>query len=412
MPNTSLTADIIAKEALVILENELAVFKSFYRAHESEYSSNVNGYKKGETISIRRPADFTVRVGANRAVQDAIEGKVALTVDQQVGVDFQFTSTELTLRIEDLGERVIKPAMSNLINYITSDILTQQYRGTYNWVGTPGTRVTNFAGYSRGPERLDEMAVPQEERTSVLCPNDFWGLVGGQTALYIQDVAKGAYRSGELGMLGGINTMMSQVTPSHTVGPLGGAPLVNGAGQVVTYDAVKNTWASNLITNGWTAAAALRVNAGDVFTIAGVFMVNPKTKANTSILQQFVVNANGSSDAGGALTMSISPPIIIAGPYQTVSAAPAAGAALTFFGAANTTYRQNMAYHKNCMALAMVPMEMPPAAYGGARKSYKDMNVRVIPTYDGATDVSSWRLDVLYGRRMIDPRLATRFAGS
>ena len=411
MANTSLTADIIAKEALVILENELRVFKSFHRAYEEEYASKVNGYMKGETISIRRPADFTVRSGAVQSVQDAIEGKVALTVDQQVGVDFQFTSTELTLRIEDLGERVIKPAMSNMMNFITNDILTEMYRGVYNYVGAPGTRVTNFASYSRGPERLDEMAVPQDDRTSVLCPNDFWGLVGGQTALYIQDVAKGAYRSGELGTLGGINTMMSQVVPAHTTGPQGGTPLVNGAAQVVTYDTAKNTWASNLITDGWTAAAAARVKKGDVFTIAGVFMVNPKTKITTSILQQFVVNADGSSDAAGNLTMSVSPPIITSGPYQSVNAAPADNAVLTFVGTPSTAYRQNMCYHKNSMALAMVPMEMPPAAYGGARKTYKGLSVRVIPTYDGTNDVSKWRLDVLYGRKMIDPRLATRMAG-
>lgn len=413
MANTTLTADVIAKEALAILENDLTVFKSFHRAYEEEYASKVNGYMKGDTISIRRPADFTVRSGATLSTQDVVEGKVTLTVDQQKGVDFQFSSVDLTLKIEDLSERVIKPAMSNLINNITDDILTQMYRGVYNYVGTPGTRITTFAGWSKGAERLDEMSVPQEDRTSVLCPNDFWGLVGAQTALYIQDVAKGAYRSGELGMLGGINTMMSQVTPTHTVGPLGGTPLVNGASQVVTYDTAKNTWTSSLITDGWTAAAASRVKAGDVFTIANVYMVNPKTKTATNILQQFVVTEDGSSDGSGNLTLTVSPPIIsAAGPYQTVSAAPADNAALTFLGTASTAYRQNMFYHKNTMALAMVPLEMPAAAYGGARKTYKDMSVRVVPIYDGTNDISKWRLDVLYGRKIIDPRLAVRVGGT
>lgn len=412
MANTTLTADVIAKEALVILENDLTVFKTFHRAYEEEYASKVNGYQKGDTISIRRPADFTVRSGATLSTQDVTEGKVTLTVDQQKGVDFQFTSVDLTLKIEDLSERVIKPAMSNLINTMTDDILTQMYRGIPNWVGTPGTRITTFSGWSKGAERLDEMSVPQDDRTSVLCPNDFWGLVGAQTALYIQDVAKGAYRSGELGMLAGIQTMMSQVTPTHTVGPLGGTPLVNGAAQVVTYDTAKNTWASNLITDGWTAAAASRVKQGDVFTIANVFMVNIKTKATTNILQQFTINADGSSDAAGNLTLSVTPPIITTGPYQTVNAAPADNAAITMVGTASTGYRQNLFYHKNAMALAMVPLEMPPAAYGGARKSYKDMSVRVVPIYDGTNDISKWRLDVLYGRKLIDPRLAVRVAGT
>src|SRR5262245_7922284 len=110
MANTALTADIIAREALVILENSLGVLGTFYRAHEDEFSKTVNGYKVGDTISIRRPADFTVRTGAPVSLQDVIEGKVTLQVSQQIGVDFQFTSNELTLKIEELSDRVIKPA--------------------------------------------------------------------------------------------------------------------------------------------------------------------------------------------------------------------------------------------------------------------------------------------------------------
>ena len=412
MANTTLTASVVAKTALAILENELGVIKTLHRAHEEEFSNRVNGYKIGDTISIRRPADFTVRSGAALSTQDVIEGKTTLTIDQQIGVDFQFTSTDLTLSVENMAERIMKPAMSNLINYMTNDLLTQMYRGIYNWVGTPGQVVNSFADFALAPQRLDEMAVPQDNRTCVLSPADQWGMLGSQTALYLQGPAGGAYRNGELGMIGGVNTMMSQVVPTHTVGPLGGTPLVNGAAQNVTYDTAKNTWAQSLITDGWTAAAANRLKHGDVFTIANVFMVNPKTRATTNILQQFVVNADVSSDAGGNLTANISPPIVTSGPYQTVSAAPADNAAITVLGTASTGYKQNMAYHKNAMALAIVPLEMPQAAYNGSRESYKGMSVRVIPIYDGTNDINKWRLDLLYGRKVIDPRVAVRLSGT
>lgn len=412
MANTSLTASVIAKEALVILENELGVLKRMYRAHESEFSNTVNGYKVGDTISIRRPADFTVRSGAALSTQDVIEGKTTLTIDQQIGVDFKFTSSELTLQIGELSERVMRPAMSSIINYMTNDLLTQMYLATYNWVGTPGNTVDSFADFAKAPERLDLISVPQDGRAAAFSPTDYWGMVGSQTALYVNNIANDAFRRGEMGMIGGVDTLMSQVVPTHTVGPLGGTPLVNGAAQNVTYDTAKNTWSQSLITDGWTAAAANRLKAGDVFTIANVFMVNPKTKASTGVLQQFVVNADVNSDAGGNLTANISPPIITSGPHQTVNAAPADNAALTIVGSANTGYRQNLVFHKNAMALAMVPMEMPQAAYNGARESYKGMSVRVIPGYNISTDESTWRLDLLYGRKMIDPRLATRLSGT
>lgn len=413
MANTTLTADVIAKIALPILENELGPLKLMYRAHEEEFSSTVNGYKKGDTISIRRPADFTVRTGATMSTQDVIEGKTALTIDQQVGVDFQFSSTDLTLKVEDMAERIVKPAMSILVNNILSDVLTQMYRGLYNFAGTPGQVVNSFADFLKAPERLDEMSVPMDSRASVLCPSDYYGLVGSQSTLFAPSLVSSAYTTGEIGNLAGISTMMSQVVPSHTVGALGGTPLVNGAAQNVTYDAAKNTWTQTLNTDGWTNSVTGVLKAGDVFTIANVFMVNAKTKAATSIPQQFVVTADANSGAStGPAALTISPPIITSGPHQTVNAAPADNAAITVLGTADTTYRQNMAFHKNAMALAIVPMEMPQAAYGASRQSYKGISARIIPTYDSTNDISKWRMDVLYGRKLIDPRLGLRFAGT
>lgn len=411
MANTTLTADVVASAALAILENELGWLNKIHRAHEEEFSGSVNGYKVGDSVRIRRPADFTIRTGATLSTQDVIEGYTTLSVDQQCGVDFQFTSTDLTLKIEDLSERVIKPAMSRIVNHLADDVATQMYRGFYNWAGTAGQTINSFADFAKGPERLDEMAVPQSDRCALLSPSDHWGLLGSQTSLYIQGAANSAYREGELGKIGGVETYMSQLTPTHTTGTRDNTtPLVNGGSQSVTYDTAKNTWTQSLICDGFDASVTIK--AGDVFTLANVFMVNPKTKASTGILQQFVVTADVTASGAGAATLTISPPIIASGPHQTVDAAVADNAALTFVGTASTSYRQNMVFHKNAMALAVVPMELPQAAYGASRKSYKGLSCRVIPIYDGTNDISKWRLDLLYGRKLIDPRLGTRLSGT
>jgi hypothetical protein len=39
------------------------------------------------------------------------------------------------------------------------------------------------------------------------------------------------------------------------------------------------------------------------------------------------------------------------------------------------------------------------------------MSVRVIPYYNGAGDESIWRLDVLYGVKLLDPRQIARVSG-
>ena len=118
MANSVLTIDVIAKEALMILENELNAAKKVHRGLEQEFGNAMNGYQAGATVSIKRPTDFTVRSGATASNQDVVEGSTSITVDQQKGVDFAFTSLELTLSIKELSERVIKPAMIQLANQV------------------------------------------------------------------------------------------------------------------------------------------------------------------------------------------------------------------------------------------------------------------------------------------------------
>ncbi|CAN7662878.1 hypothetical protein LJR009_006049 [Bosea sp. LjRoot9] len=411
MANTTLTPSIVAKTAVRILENELVMAGMVYRGYEDEFDKKLNGYSAGDTITIRKPTDFTVRDGAVMASQDVTEGRTTITVDKQKGVDFAFTSKELTLNIDELAERVIKPAMVQLANQIDLDVMAE-YRNVPNWVGTPGQTVDAFADFAKAPTRMDLGAVPQDMRSGVLSPTDYWAMAGSQTALYMQNVAQGAYRKGRIGEIGGIDTYMSQNVPTHIVGPLGGTPLVNGGAQGVTYAAVKDIGSQSLITDGWTAAAAARVKAGDVFTIAGVFDVNPVTKAALPHLKMFVVKADASSDASGNATLTISPPIISSGAFQTVSAVPADNAAMTFFGVGGTGYAQNLVFHKNAFALVVVPLVKPPGAVDVSRETYKNINARVIPVYDGTNDKSAWRLDILYGVKTVDPRLAVRLSGS
>jgi len=412
MANNQLTADIITKECLMILDNETVMAKKVHRAHEAEFSKNVNGYKVGSTVTIERPADFTVRSGATASIQDVVEGSTTLVVDTQEGIDFSFTSEELTMNISNLSKRVLKPAMVQLANSVDEKLMGL-YASVPSWVGTPGQAIDAFADFAKAPERMDEFSNPQEGRCGVLSPSDHWGLVGSGTTLYDNTIIKPAYRDGDTGMVGGVDLYMSQNVPTHTVGIATGTPLVNGASQEVTYATAKATYTQTLITDGWTNSQTGILKAGDVFTIADVYAVNSVTKATLPFLRQFVVKADADSGAStGPSTLTISPPIITSGAQQTVSASPADDAAITVLGTSSTGYRQNMAFHKNAFALAMVPMEMPAGAIGGARQSYNGMSVRVQPYYDGANDVSKWRLDILYGVKAIDPRLAVRISGT
>jgi len=412
MSNTTLNADIIAKTAVTILENECVMPKLVYRGYEEEFSKKVNGYTVGETVSIRRPTDFNVRDGATAAIQDVVEGKTTFTVDKQKGIDFKFTSQDLTLQIDKLADRVIKPAMVQLANQIDRDLMALYY-AVPNHVTIPSGGIDSFADFALAATRMDLCAIPDSDRSAVLTPTDAWKMLGSQTALYMQDVAKSAYREGNLGRIAGIDTYVSRNYATHTTGVRTGTDTVDTLGATYltghTWAASKDSSSVTFHIDGAASNAAGYWKAGDTFTISDVYDVNPVTKATLPHLKMFTVMADATT-AGNEADLTIWPPIIISGAQKTchITTGDIDNNTVTYQGVASTAYDQNLFFHKNAFGLVMVPMVSPPGASDVGRQSYKGFSVRVIPYYDGTNDESNWRLDVLYGTKCIDPRLAVR----
>ncbi len=412
MPNTLITPSMIAKEALMQLENNLVFANRVHREYKKEFSGG-----QGSTVAIRRPVKFQTSNGATLALQDVEEKSTNITVDQRKHVAWEFSTQDLTLSIEEYSERYIKPAAITLAQTVDRSIALL-YRSVWNAVGTVATQPpANFADIARAAQRMDEMAVEMSDRTMAVNPAAAYAIANNQTTLNgVGDVKKTAYEKAMVNNIANFDVYQSQNIVTHQVGPLGGSPVVAGASQAVTYaNAVGSNWSQTINTSGWTAAAALRLNAGDVITFNGVFAVNPVpgegAKQALPYLQQFTVLSDFSSTAGGLGAVTISPPIITSGPFQTVSAAPADLAPITVLGTANATIPQNIGFHKNAFALVTVPLEMPDGASFKARESYNGLSMRVIKDYDIVNDTDRIRLDILYGVKAIYPDLACRLVG-
>lgn len=402
MPNTLLTSDIITKEALVVLENTLGFAKTVNRQYDSDFAQS--GAKNGSTLRIRKPNRYVVRSGATLAVQDVAEQSTTLAVATQKGVDMTFTSVDLTLSIDEFSDRFIKPAIATLANTIDFDGLAL-YEDVYNSTGTPGTTPATALDILNAGEMLTRFATPKDGmRYMTVNPEANVRLVDGMKGFFhAGNTISEQFRTGSMGsnVLGFKDIGEDQNVNAHTVGPLGGTPLVNGASQT----------GASLVTDGWTAAAAARLNKGDVFTIAGVFSVNPQSRQSTGKLQQFTVTADVSSNASGQATVPISPSIVTSGALQTVTGSPADNAAITVLGAAATAYPQNLAYHRDAFTLVTADLEVPKGCDFAARERYKNMSMRIIRNYDISTDTFPCRLDVLYGWKLVREELAARVWG-
>jgi hypothetical protein len=410
--NTIITPDMIAREALDYLESNLVMAKTAYRGYEQEWLGR--GFKVGDTVSYRRPVQYTIRSGKTASIQDTTEGKLPIQVNNQKGVDIEFDSDELTLDIEEFGERYLKNAGIRIAHEVDKD-LNSLYTNVPNWAGTPGQTVNSFEDFSKGTELLDELNVPMEDRYACLSPKDYTGLKNSQTTLGSSDrLVETAYERAMLGNVDGVDVHKSQQVATHTRGTAAGTILVDGASQGVTYATSKDTNNQTLNVDGLTSGTAFA--AGDVITLAGVNAVNTVTGEDLGFARQFTVTAASATSSGTSdnIALTITPAIITSGAYKTCSAAPADNAAVTVVGSASTNYRQNMIYHKNAFGLVMVPMikELPGAECATVTDEQTGLSIRYAKQYDITNDKVVHRLDVLYAVTALDNRLATRLSGT
>jgi len=398
--NTFITPTIIAKEAVSLLENKLVLANLVDRRYKKEWEKNPPAI--GASVEIKRRTDFTVRLGATYSSQNITQSYETLTINLQRGVDFDYSSLEATLSLDEFSDQIIQPAVIQLANKVERDI-AGLYIDMYNAVGTPGTLPDSYGEFSPCAQRLDEMGVEEEDRYLVVTPEIYHtGLATAAVGLYQNELVKKTFQTGYVGDVAGMSSFISNNLSTHTVGAKAGTtPLTNGSGQT----------GASIVTDGWTASTADCVKAGDIITIAGVYAVNPITKDTLPWLKQFVVTADADSDSSGNMTISVSPALVATGAFKNASASIADGAAVTVLGTASTAYSQSFAFQKQAIALAFVPMVLPPGTEA-ARETYKGISIRVVRDYDIANDLILCRLDVLYGVKLVEPRRAVRLFSS
>ena len=391
--NTLLNINMITAKALVVLHQKLNFIGSINRQYDDSFAQS--GAKIGSSIRIRNPVQYTVSSGPTLAVQNSVETNTTLTISAQKHVDFSFSSQELTLNIDDFTARYIEPAMAVLAANVEADALSM-VSSVYNQINGQGAPQT-FRNMLVARKTLLDNLAPQSKQWMIrLNTQDNVDLVDSLKGLFqsSQKIST-QYTDGVMGYTAGFefaeNTFLSQ----YTRGAESGTYVVNGANQ---------TGASLTVGTGTGAG-----NAGDVFTIAGVFRVHPETKAPTATLQQFVLTA---PYAGGGGTMQISPAIVTSGAFQNVSGSPANGAAISFAGTASTATGNSIAYHPDAFTFATADLVMPGGVDMASRASKDGLSIRVVRQYDINNDVFPCRLDILYGYAAIRPQLAVRLAAN
>jgi len=402
--NTSLVTKIMLKE----FNNALVLGSKVDRQLDGQFR------KVGDEIDVRRPVMFAATSGAVISAYSDIEERTCkVKLSEREKVAFKITSQDLTLEVDEMTKRYIRPAAMELAQKVESAI-AGIYTRISNFVGTPGTTPGTFLDVGAASALMASIGVPMTERWCAFFNADAsLSLANGLKAVFPQEIAKTAIEDAKIGRYAKFDMYECNSIVNHTVGVATGTPLVNGASQETTYAASGDAWSQTLATDGWTNSETGIVKAGDVITIDGVYSVNRKTRQSTGKLQTFSILADANSGGStGPATLTITPPIIISGPYQTVTAAPEDDAVISVkTGAGGSTYPQNIAFHPNAITLAMANLDLPQDGASASRESINGLSIRAVRQYDVVNDETIFRFDILFGVVAQNPDFACRITG-
>ena len=417
MANNLLTISKITNEALMVLENELTFTSEVDRNYDDQFA--VVGAKIGNTVNVRKPGRFIGTTGPALNVEDFNETSVPVTLSTQFHVDTQFTTQDLALSLDMFSDRVLKPAVAAIANKIDRDGLAMATLQTANIVGTAGTPPTGLITYLTAGAYLDSEGAPRDGRRSCIVePFTSATIVDSLKGLFVPNQKiSDQYEKGLMGKdSGGMSWKLDQNIVAQTFG--------NNSTTTVT-GSVATTTATGFLTSGWASSSTITVtaantgtlnlNAGDTFTIAGVYAVNPQNRQayGSNKLRNFVVKTTVAIASGASGSVVVSPAVITAGQFQNVSIpTTSATAAITQFNSTGVVSPQNIIMHRNAFTVAVADLELPEGVHFAGRASDKDigLSMRVVRQYTINNDSIPTRLDVLYGWAPLYPELACRVA--
>lgn len=402
MANTLSVIDMVARESLRIAHEKATFISTINRSYDDSFAKT--GGKIGSTLRVRDPNQYTRTQGSRvMDVQENTETTQTITVATQDHVDMRFNTAELALSIDELSARYIEPAMAVLMGGIDGDMLTAATKGTYFTAGTAGTVVGasgDITALGNARAKLNQGLAPKDNnRRLQLDSITMASVVNANKAIFQPPGQVGeAFAEGFYS-----RSAMADFYENERTWTMS-----NGSDVTGTTDAAAG------VTDGGSSVAAANVTltVGQVFTIAGVFQCHPETKQSLGVLQQFTNTAGTGS--GGALT--VSPTIYLTGARQNVCSSVSAQLAttdfnsqtLTFVGAASTSYRQSLMYHRDAFTFVTADLPLMDGALKCVRRMQDGISLRVWQDADIRNDEMLMRIDILYGFKVLRPAWACR----
>ena len=407
--NTVITPTWVSKDTAMFWKNSIRLIGQTKRGYGKEWQNLPEGAKIGYTVQQRVPTAPIINEGQALQQQPYINQTVPISLTHQLQAACGWSTADDTVEIEEVQERWTQPAGKSMGAKCDALFGLEVYKSVYNTIGTPGVSITDNNIYMDGVAKLANIGAA-EGLSAVLDPKAMARIVGANFAIFNLPGGDRDFKTGQFsGEQFGIDEWFQDpYMPTHTTGTFtASTPVISGANQT----------GSTLALSGMGTYA---LKAGDTFKIAGVNSVNPVGKNDTGDLQEFSlqVDVSGSS----TVTLTFQPAIILSGPLQTVTAAPANGAAVTFTGSTGTvgatmtatTSKQSLIFNPSAFAFVNAPLakKLAGAEVGSVRDAEAKISMRYVEQYNIQTDQEPRRIDMLVGNAAVQPYFALRAFGA
>lgn len=363
--NKILTPQVIANEALLVLESNLTMANLVHRDYSKEFV-NV-----GDTITVRKPAKFVAKNFIGEVEEQEIsEGSVPVKMDRYRDVTVGVTSKEMTLDIKDFSKQVIEPALTAIAQAVDIDLLTVGVEKAGSKVSVSATPV--IADIANVAKALDKNKAPRDKNRNLVLATDtmykYNTLDNFAKVCYKGDSE--ALKEAEIGRVYTMNSFLSQNAPENTSATAGTATAYKVA---CTKGATKFT-----VSDG--AAKTGTIKAGDKLIVNGYLF---------EVAEDLTL-------ADGAGTLKVTEKI----PFAITTAV----------SAVIINKAHSLGFHRNGLALVTRQLELPQGAAKAAIASADGLAVRVVFGYDQATKKDKISFDIIYGIKELDSDLLVDFA--
>lgn len=400
MANTVVTHQMIAREAAAMLEEMSPFIRNVNKARQDEFSSEVSGYMKGSSVTIKIPPTGVVYDGATFAgggsAPDFTELTETLTLSNQKHVPLTFTAKEKLLNITEFRERILMPQMLTLSAAVEAAAIQEACQTTPNKVGTIGTVPSAMLTFAQARQKLQRALAPESPRYMMYSDDVGPVLIDSTKAQFnpVSEIEKMFYQ-GSIGKAAGAGWYECVNLPTQAVGTRAGSVTISGANQT-----------GSTITVGCTNGDTFK--KGEIITLPAVNEVHPLTGTSYGALKQFVITADVTA-SGTTASLPIFPAIKTSMPSQTASGSPTNGGTV-LFGYSSAAHKENLMWHRDAFTMAFAPLPVLASCEGYTARLPSGVSVRVMTFGNGLTDTENTRIDVLWGQSRVRSSHACRVA--